>query len=345
LRERLPWVSLGTLPTPLEQAADLGRHLGVRSLWVKRDDLSGALYGGGKVRKLEFLLGEARRAGARVVATSGGVGSNHAVATATYAAQLGMRAVLALLPEPPDDRVRTNLLADLAAGAELHLARGRDPLRAALRRVAEDEHSAPYVIAAGGSSLLGNVGFVNAAFELKDQIERGEMPEPDDVYMAMGTMGAAVGLAIGLRAAGLGARVVAVRASSPETSSERRLLTMASETAAYLRGLDPSFPPLDPGVSNIAVAGGYLGAGYGRPTVKARAAIGLARELARLDLEHVYTGKALAALVDRAPGSSSRVILFWNTHNSREMVLRGADPRDLPAAFHGYFAGWRPAPR
>jgi hypothetical protein len=87
----------------------------------------------------------------------------------------------------------------------------------------------------------------------------------------------------------------------------------------------------------FAVAGGYLGPGYGRPTAKAREAIKLARALARLDLEHVYTGKALAALVDRAPRSPGRVVLFWNTHNSRAVSLRGADPRDLPAAFRGYF--------
>jgi D-cysteine desulfhydrase len=345
LRERLPWVSLGTLPTPIEQATGLGQHLGIRSLWVKRDDLSGEAYGGGKVRKLELLLGEAKRTRAQTVITFGGVGSNHAVATAIYAAQLGMRAVLALLPEPPDERVRTNLLADLAAGAELHLSSGRDPLRITAWRARANEHGALYAIAAGGSSPLGNVGFVNAAFELKDQIDRGEMPEPDDIYLAMGTMGAAVGLAIGLRAAGLGTRVVAVRASSPETSSERRLLAMAAETAGYLRGLDASLAALDSAASNIAVADGYLGAGYGRPTAKARAAIRLARDLAGLDLEHVYTGKALAALIDRAPRSSNRVVLFWNTHNSREMALQNADPRDLPAAFRGYFAGWRDAPR
>jgi D-cysteine desulfhydrase len=249
---------------------------------VKRDDLSGAAYGGGKVRKLELLLGEARRTRAETVVTSGGAGSNHAVATAIYAAQLGMHVVLALLPEPPDDRVRRNLLADLAAGAELRLAHGREPWGVGGRQATAEEHGAPYVIAAGGSSPLGNAGFVNAAFELRDQIERGEVPEPDEIYIAMGTMGAAVGLSIGLRAAGLGAQVVAVRASSPGTSSEARVLAMAAETSAYLRGLDPSFPELHPATGNITIAGGYLGAGYGRPTVKAREAIRLAHELARL---------------------------------------------------------------
>jgi D-cysteine desulfhydrase len=340
LRERLPWVPLGTLPTPVEHADALGRHLGIRSLWVKRDDLSGEVHGGGKVRKLELLLGEARSIGARKVVTFGGVGSNHAVATAIYAARLGMHVVLRLLPEPADDRVRQNLLADLAAGAELRLAHGQAPLEAT-----DGAAERPYVIAAGGSSPLGNVGFVNAAFELGEQIARGEMPEPDVIYMAMGTMGAAVGLAIGLRAAGLGSRLVAVRASSPGTSSEARLRAMTAETAAYLGDRDPSLRRLDLARTDVTVDGGHLGAGYGLATEKARSAIRLARDRAGLDLEHVYTGKALAALVDHAPRLSESVVLFWNTHNSRELPLRDADPRNLPADLRGYFAGWHGARR
>jgi D-cysteine desulfhydrase len=323
-------VPLGTFPTPIARAVALGQRLGIRSLWVKRDDLSGEAYGGGKVRKLEHLLGDARIRAARTVVTSGGVGSNHAVATAIYAAQLGMRVELRLLPEPPDDRVRKNLLADLAAGAELHLMRTR-------ARAGEEEGR--YLIAAGGSSPLGNAGFVNAAFELAAQIDRGEVPEPDVIYMAMGTMGAAVGLAIGLRAAGLRSRLTAVRASSPGTSSEARLFAMAAETAAYLRALDPSLPPLDPARTDLTIDGGHLGPGYGLATGKATRAVALAHELEGLDLEHVYTGKALAALIDHAPRLSDSVVLFWSTHSSRQLPLRDVDPLDVPADLRGYFAG------
>jgi D-cysteine desulfhydrase len=341
LREKLPFVRLGLLPTPVERAVALGEHLGMGALWVKRDDLSGEVYGGGKVRKLEFLLGEASQGGARTVVTFGGVGSNHAVATAIYAGQLGMHAVLLLLPEPADDHVRQHLLADLGAGAELRPARARfEGMVQQLVRGGAD----PYVIAPGGSSPLGNVGFVNAAFELADQIAGGEVPEPDVIYLAMGTMGSVVGLALGLRAAGLESRVVAVRASSPGTSSEARMRAMAAETEAYLRGLDPSFPELGLRSGNITIAGGYLGAGYGRVTGKARDAIEVARALGQLTLEHVYTGKALAALIDDAPRLSNRVVLFWNTHNSRELHLLGVDPNDVPPEFRGYFVNSRGAP-
>jgi D-cysteine desulfhydrase len=119
---------------------------------------------------------------------------------------------------------------------------------------------------------------------------------------------------------------------------------MAAETDAYLRNLDPSFPRLDPAALDVTIAPGYLGEGYGRATEQARRAIRLAHDLARLDLEHVYTGKALAALVDHAPRLSDSVVLFWNTHNSRELALGDVDLHDVPAAFHGYFAGWHGAP-
>lgn len=341
LKTKLPHVALGDFPTPVERLTELGDHLGIAALYVKRDDISGELYGGGKTRKLEFLLADAKRAGARTVVTFGGAGSNHGVATAAYARRLGLKTRLLLLPEPSTDHVRENLLLDHSFGAELRLSPRRAQAEAAARRgsARDAPGETPYVIARGGSSLLGHIGFVNAAFELKDQIDLGEMPEPDWLYIAMGTMGGAVGLSLGLKAAGLKTRVVAVRASSPDTSSEARMRTMFDETADALRGLDPAFPRLRFRDAGVLLAGGYLGEGYARPTRKSANAIDVARRRAGLGLEHTYTGKAFAALLDDAPKLSDQVVLFWNTHNSRVMDVSGVDFRDLPREFHFYFTG------
>ena len=81
LRGRVPWMELGTLPTPVEPMTRLGEHLGCDNLWVKRDDLTGELYGGNKVRKLEFTLAHARALHRDLIITSGAVGSNHVLAT------------------------------------------------------------------------------------------------------------------------------------------------------------------------------------------------------------------------------------------------------------------------
>ena len=99
----------------------LGRAEGHPQLFMKRDDLSGTEYGGNKIRKLEFLLGEALAKGCKRVLTYGAAGSNHATATAVCCRGLGLRAISILSPQPTSDHVRMNLLMQHAAGAALHL--------------------------------------------------------------------------------------------------------------------------------------------------------------------------------------------------------------------------------
>jgi D-cysteine desulfhydrase len=343
LAARLPRVPLGLLPTPVERAARLGRRAGIEALLVKRDDLSGAAYGGGKTRKLELLLGEAREAGARAVVTFGGAGSNQAVATALYAAELGLRAILLLAPQPGGEHLRQNLLAALRAGAEIRLVSSVAEAEAEARRMARRAPAAaPHVIPAGGSSPLGNLAFVNAAFELADQIAAGEAPAPDRIYVAMGTMGSAAGLAIGLRALGLAARVVAVRCSGAGTSSEPALLAAAAATVAYARRLDPSFPDVRLRRGDVLLDDRHLGAGYARATAAGLRAIAMAREEEGWTLEPTYTGKALAALLGDARALAGKVALFWHTHSARPLDVEGADPRSLPAGLQVYFAGAAP---
>lgn len=324
----LPFVSLGVAPTAIEGAPRLARAAGLEALYVKRDDVSAPAYGGGKPRKLELLLGEALRSGSRTVVTSGGAGSNHAVATAIYGASLGLHVVLELAPQPPSDEVRRNLTVALRHGATIVL--GPSARLAALERAPRPHH----VIPAGGTSPLGNVGFVEAGLELAEQLARGDAPEPDVVYLAMGTMGSAAGLAIGLAAAGLAIRVVAVRASSPGTSSEPRLRALFDATVRSLRALDPSFPDVPYDASRLAIDGAHLGGGYSRPTREGARALELAREHAGLGLESTYTAKALAALL--AKGVGARVALFWNTHNGRLLDASPLDAGDVPAAVRGY---------
>jgi D-cysteine desulfhydrase len=125
LREKLPYVSLGEFPTPVQKLDRIGRDLGMSRLYIKRDDLSGRIYGGNKVRKLEFLLGNTLKANAKEVMTFGGAGSNHALATAIYARQIGLKGISMLMPQPNAHCVRRNLLIGYHCGAELHLC-GRE---------------------------------------------------------------------------------------------------------------------------------------------------------------------------------------------------------------------------
>lgn len=333
----LPWMDLGGLPTPVSHQERLGRHLGIGALYVKHDDRAGETYGGSKARKLEHLLAEAVRLGARTVLTFGGVGSNHALATAVQAERLGLGCRLLLLPERPSEHAREHLLAEHRLGCEQHRARGVD--RDEARRVlgARFERESPYVIPAGGTSPLGNAGYVNAALELAEQCAAGELPVPDLLYVAAGTTGTAAGLYVGLRAAGLPTRLVAVRASNPGTGSLRHLRGEIEATAQYLRGLDPSFPEVEITSELLHLEHGAAGPGYAIPTPEGERATELARELAAIELDPTYTAKSFAGLIAHAPRLTDRAVLFWNTFDPRHVSPGDVEPEDLPRAFRGYF--------
>ena len=140
---------------------------------------------------------------------------------------------------------------------------------------------------------------MNAAFELADQIESGELPEPDVVYVPFGSMGTAAGLAIGFAAEGIGTRVQAVRVLPPASGDAEALARTVAEAVGALSGVDAGFPRLEREDVAVDVRGEFLGEGYAVPTLEALEAVELAAE-SGLALETTYTGKALAALAHDA---------------------------------------------
>jgi D-cysteine desulfhydrase len=330
----LPRIALASLPTPVTRALALGRALGIDSLYLKRDDLSAEPYAGGKVRKLERLLAAARASGASRVVTIGSVNSHHALATAVYARQLELGATLLLLPEPPSAAIAHKLQIEHALGATLRLVPTYAEAQRQLVRAALPDTGA-YAIPVGGSSPLGNLGFIDAGLELAAQVRAGALPEPDVIYHALGTLGSAVGLLIGLEIGGLRSELVAVRASNPATSSIKRFATAYAETVAFLRGLDPSFPALEFAKARLTLEARYLGGGYALATRAGERARKLARDSEGLELESTYTAKTLAAVAGAAPSLRGRVVVFWLSHAAKEPEL-AAVAGPLPHEFRGY---------
>jgi D-cysteine desulfhydrase len=344
LASRLAHVALVERPTPVARLHGLEREIDAgRELYVKRDDQSARAYGGNKVRKLEFLLAAARAAGAREVLTLGAAGSNHALATAIHARSLGLRSISMLVAQVNARCVRRNLLAGWQAGAELHHYPDERALAAAVRyQLMRHEAAtgvAPHVIAGGGSEPLGVVGFVDAAFELKAQVEAGLLPPPARIYVALGTTGTAAGLRLGLDAAGLAARLVAVRVVHADIGSPARLARLYGQAAALLAGLDPAFPrcALDPGA--IELREEHFGERYAQYTPAGQAAAARVRASDGIELEGTYTGKACAAFLQdlrERPGAGPD--LFWHTWSTRPLPgLERVDYRALPREFHAYF--------
>jgi 1-aminocyclopropane-1-carboxylate deaminase/D-cysteine desulfhydrase-like pyridoxal-dependent ACC family enzyme len=344
LKDKLAYISLGEFPTPIQKLDRLGEAIGVGQLYIKRDDLSGKLYGGNKIRKLEFLLGHALHSKAKGVLTFGNAGSNHALATAIYAKRLGLRCVSMLMPQPNASCVRHNLLMSYYYGAELHHYRNIRSLALGTKyhilRHKLRYGQFPQNIPLGGTSLIGTIGYVNAAFELKEQIIEGKMPEPDCIYVASGTMGTSVGLILGIKAVNLKSRVISVLVAN-DTINLDEMARLFYETNSLLHSADPSFPKCDFCEKDEDIRNDFLGKGYARFTEEGMDAVARMKRNEGIKLDGTYTGKAFAALIHDAENKllRDRVILFWNTYNSIDFpdIINTLDYRHLPRCLHRYF--------
>jgi len=351
-------VELCALPTPAEQLLLPGDTADrFHALYVKRDDLTNARYGGNKVRKLEFLLGEARAQSRTTVLTFGAYGSNHALATAVYARELGLEPHVVLSPQAPGPFAAATLRAHAALGTVIHLVDGWDGAREAVRAkqgLALRDGVEPYVIPMGGTSPLGAIGYVNAAFEVLEQAAAGEKPVlgglltlrgdggavigPDVVYVAAGTLGTAIGLAIGFAAAGAPTRVVATRVTPESVATDAVAEKLAADTIALLRSLDGGFPALSPADLAFKLRHDWFEPGYGIVTDETSEAVALAAG-AGVGLETTYTGKAFAAMIAdaRAGQLVGDHVLFWDTYNSAPLPAPGDDAL-LPPVLQDYVA-------
>lgn len=279
------------------------------ALWVKRDDLSGVPLGGNKVRALEFLLGGVTTGEA--VLTVGATGSTHALATALYASRLGATTEVHRWPQEMNDAARL-VDARLRAAASVHDARwiGAAYLRVALRRMRGRVHWIP----AGGTSPLGILGHVDAAFELVDQVNEGRMPRPARVVLPLGSGGTAAGLVLGFALAGLETEVIAVQVVPRVVARAARVRHLARATRRLLErvsGQQLGDAPLTP----FRVESAFYGGAYGRELPAGRDAAARFRTVhAGAMLDATYSAKACAAALARC---DDRPTLFWLTYDSR----------------------------
>jgi len=340
LAQRLPKTRLADLPTPVIERS-LNTAKGQRRVAIKCDDLTGKLYGGNKVRKLEYLLHRACEKSAQRVATFGTVASNHALATSLYAKSLGLECTCFLLDQRRTSSAPRALNMHLQNNTEIVRFGGSraDRVRT-LRRHLWNRHA--WVIPPGGSNWLGAVGFVNAGLELAAQVASGDKGAPDRLYVANGTMGTAVGIALGLALAGLTTEVQAVRVTEDFVANPQAMRRLMIKTATLLHTLDPTIPADLAERARYCFRDGFLGDGYAKTNAATDRAVEVASHEMGLALETTYTGKAMAAMLHDLgqPGASRQSMLFWNTYNSRPLPAgseRPADVANLPEEFLRYF--------
>jgi D-cysteine desulfhydrase len=292
-------------------------------LLIKRDDQTGLATGGNKTRKLEFLVAEAIAQGADTLLTAGGPQSNHCRQTAAAAAKTGLRCALVLSGDPlPRSQWNGNLLLDDLLGAEVHWAGDRD--RAIMMDEVADALRAtgtrPYVIPVGGSVPTGAAGYVAAVEELANQLAARE-ERVDRIVFASGSAGTHAGILVGVRALALGARVEGIN-DDKDGDLREKIQALAAATTVHL-GLDLSLSEED-----FILHGAYGAPGYGVITNAEREAIRLLARTEGIITDPVYTGRALAGLIDlvrRGTYGPEETVLFWHTGGVAGLFPRAAE--------------------
>jgi len=313
---RFPRLRFAHLPTPLERLDRLSDLLGGPTIWIKRDDCTGLSTGGNKTRKLEYLLADAQAQQANTVLTVGAIQSNHARQTAAIAARLGLACELVFenrIPDADDTYRRSgNVLLDRLHGARVHefppgtdVAQAMGEASEAIRR----RGGRPYAIPGGGSNPLGALGYVNFAVELLAQATDMGL-RIDHLVHATGSAGTQAGIVAGLEGLRAGIPVLGISVRQPRERQEDTVYALAQATAelAGVRGA----------VSREAVRANsdYVGPGYGRSTPEMLEAIRLLARTEGILLDPVYSGKAMAGLIDlcrRGAFKAGENVVFLHT--------------------------------
>ncbi len=299
-------VSLANTPTALVPLDRLSSKLNGPRIWLKNDDETGFLLSGNKVRKLEYLLAEAKEEKADTVITCGGVQSNHCRATAIAAKKLGFDATLVL---KEDNYIRSlepnsdgNLLLDELCGASVNIYPSKQYLKE-LDKLLEkhrlkliQEGASPYVIPTGGSNATGLWGYISATEELLIQYsELGFVPE--SIYCATGSAGTQSGLTVGSYLSGVETQVVGIAVCDSKEYFLNKILNDVDQWQNKYQSYIDTHTCISKQLS-ICTLDEYIGPGYARPYPEMLKQL---QELAALEgvvLDPVYTGKAFHGMVE-----------------------------------------------
>ena len=305
IRERLKTfdrIFLTHLPTPLEHAKNLSEILGGPNIFFKRDDCTALAFGGNKTRKLEYVMADAVKKKADVMITIGGLQSNWARQMASAARKLGMEVILVLEGKEPEE-YQGNLLLDQIMGCQLRFQeitqadedkeiQGECPITGKIADELRKENKVPYTAPLGAASPLGNLGYINAVIELKEQLDSLRITA-DYVVLATGTGGTQAGLELGIRLLDLDTKVIGLSISRHTREKTDEISELCNHTMDFLKLKNFQMDPRD-----VNVNYNYMGERYGIPTNECIEAVSLTARTEGIILCPVYTGKAMAGLID-----------------------------------------------
>jgi D-cysteine desulfhydrase len=314
--------------TPIEKLSRLSRELGGPTIYMKRDDLLGLAGGGNKTRKLEFLVAEALAQGADTLITCGAVQSNHCRLTLAAAVKEGLKCRLILEERVPGsynpESAGNNFLFRLMGVEKIKVVPGSSDMIAEMQAVADEvagQGRKAYIIPGGGSNPVGATGYVAGAEEILAQtFDLGI--NIDRIICASGSAGTHAGLVTGFHGNNSNIPVIGINVSRPGAEQEELVYDLVKDTAKHV-GVNSDIPR-----EAVVCFDEYVGPGYSLPTDEMAEAV---RMLARLEgvlIDPVYTGKAMAGLIDLARKGTfnkDENILFIHTGGSPALYVYMSD--------------------
>jgi len=299
--EKLPRVHLANLPTPLQDAPRLSQKLKGPHIYFKRDDLTGLALGGNKTRMFEFILGHVLQTGADSVVAGAATQSNYCRQLTAACNKLGLKTYLVLrkVRGDKDLQIQGNLLLDLLAGADVKIIEAKNPAEQIhiIEEVAEDLRAKghhPYIARMANTTDVGldAVAYVNCIVELIEQLKKNNI-NPDYLYVSSADTTQA-GLVLGAKFLELDLNIVGIDPLGKTWGGEvPSMVARIANMAAKHLGLDIHIEP-----SHVISDNRYVGEGYGLPTSEGKEAIKLVAETEGIFLDPVYSGKAMAGLID-----------------------------------------------
>jgi 1-aminocyclopropane-1-carboxylate deaminase/D-cysteine desulfhydrase-like pyridoxal-dependent ACC family enzyme len=312
---------LASIPSPLAPMHGLARRMGVRSLYIKRDDLLGRILGGNKLRKLEYIITEARRENADVLITTGSFESNHVCLTVSVARMLSMEAGVVLMGPEGHTETTFNEKIQRKLGATIRTVsfkEGDPESRSQLNELVEQQVKAlteefkakgkrPFFVPPAGCCLQGTYAFVEAFDELDNQMRAGGH-KSYDIVLALGTGSTFAGLWCGARRSQSDVNICGISIARLNPRCRSETVKVAARACSYL-GLNV------PNADELNITDEYIGDGYAKPTAWSERAIKTALETEGLLLDHTYTGKAMGAMLTMIEKGQlgGRPLVFWHT--------------------------------
>ena len=311
--EEVKKISLGHYPTPLERMERLEKRLQKGPLYIKREDLSEMGLGGNKVRKLEYLVQEAKEQGCSVLLTYGGPQTNHGRLTVAAAVRMGMKAVLILDGDRPK-RMSGNLILDGLMGADLRFvgeadlqglsieeyrvryAQKVEAMTRAVIQEYEDRGEKVYVIPVGGSNERGALGYIQMIPELMEQMKNRGLDQATLVCGA-GSMGTFAGLWLGAAYYQAPIRVVGI-SINPQTDFTAEAVCEFIQRVSRMYEMGVTCSPGDLSIYFYTKKTPYAGAGYNVPDADTLSYIQMMAETEAIFLDPCYTGKVFHGYAD-----------------------------------------------